>query len=131
MTDSNSLRVLLVEDSPLDAFLIRSTISKDGPPPFELLHVERLSEALALLERERIDVILTDLNLPDGTGSEAVRAFAGKPIPTVVLTGDDDPELEKRLMTEGAAGHLCKDKVTSETLWRAIREAIEGRPAPR
>ena len=126
---NRSLSVLLVEDSPLDAFLIRSTITKESPPGFSLVHVERLAEALALLAERSFDVILTDLNLPDGAGSETVRAFANQPMPTVVLTGDNDPELERRLMDEGATGHLCKDGLSAAALWQAIHQAIERKAA--
>ena len=63
------LRILLVEDSPIEAHLIRSIL---GSTSFQVTSVDRLSDALAVLRSSAIDVILLDLNLPDSRGSETL-----------------------------------------------------------
>src|SRR4051812_16652754 len=85
------LRVLLVEDSPIDAHLIRSILRS---PAFQVTAVDRLSEALAVLRSSEIDVILLDLNLPDSRGSQTLDTVLDEAGGTaiVVLTGNGDEE---------------------------------------
>ena len=55
-----TIRVLLVEDNPGDAFLVKEFLSEVGTTQFELVHVVRLGEALERLAQERFDVVLLD-----------------------------------------------------------------------
>ena len=91
MGDS-TVRILLVEDNPGDARLLRETLRDAEGLPFELTHVERLDEAIQRLETQAFDVLLLDLSLPDSQGTDTVkRMTAVAPhIPVVVLTGTDD-----------------------------------------
>jgi phosphoserine phosphatase RsbU/P len=121
------LRILLVEDNPGDARLIRELL-RDAPSlPFELTHVARLDEARAHLAGAEVDVILLDLSLPDAHGLESVTRtleFAPR-IPIVVLTGLDDEATALGAMQAGAQDYLVKGQVESGVLTRAIRYARE------
>ena len=71
MTDP--IRLLLVEDNPGDAVLLRETLREvGGKDQFTLTHVTRLDEALQKLSGQTFDVILLDLSLPDAHGLETL-----------------------------------------------------------
>jgi len=121
------MKSLLVEDNPGDARLIRAFFEDDADAAVGLLHVERLSEALDVLVRERVDVVLLDLGLPDSQGLDtfaSLRAVAPA-TPVVVLTGLDDIELSLRALREGAQDYLLKGQVDEKMLMRSLRYAIE------
>ncbi len=123
-----AIRILLVEDNPGDARLIREMLADAKPAAqFRLVHVERLDEALLKLKENWFDVTLLDLTLPDSQGLETVgRIYEREPtVPIVVLTGFEDESLGLRAVQVGAQDYLIKGKVNSYFLVRSIRYAIE------
>ena len=100
---------------------------KERPGSFALTHVLRLGEALILLKKGGIDIVLLDMGLPDGHGLDTVRrAHAIAPgIPLVVLTGLDDEALAVEAMKEGAQDYLIKGEIENRALPRALRHSIE------
>lgn len=119
--------LLLVEDSPTDARMIYEALTAAPSTQFTLVHVERLSVALARLGEEQFAVILLDLSLPDSLGFDTIRHVQARApqVPIVVLTGLDNEELAIKAVQEGAQDYLVKGKVESRTLVRALRYAIE------
>ncbi len=126
MTDSGELSILLLEDSPFDVFLLRTNLARLFGAGFSLLHVERLKDALTLLRKNPVDVILTDLNLPDSFGPETVRALVrdAKGIPVVALVGDNTPGLEEELMHEGTSGQVSKDEINTPVFDEVISRTL-------
>jgi signal transduction histidine kinase len=126
---ANAVRVLMVEDSTGDAPSLREMFSGEKPGSFELNHVVRIGEAEVHLAKDRADIILFDMGLPDGTGIDNVRrAHAMAPgVPMIVLTGSDDEALAAEVMKEGAQDYLVKGQIESRALPRTIRHAIERR----
>jgi DNA-binding response OmpR family regulator len=124
---SRQLRVLLVEDNPGDADLIRDLLSRDGSTTFEVTHTLRLETALGLVAAEDFDLVLLDLSLPDSAGVETVRAVRQRvpDIPVVVLTGQDDERVGLAAVHEGAQDYLVKGQVTGALVSRVLRYAIE------
>ena len=124
-------RVLLVEDSPGDAALIERALRQAKGGPYELHHVESLSELLAFLASHTVAVALVDLSLPDSDGLETLRQTqaASPKLPIVVLTGLDDSEAAERAVRCGAQDYLVKGKAAPETIDRSIRYAIERKNA--
>ncbi len=130
--EKDSIRVLLLEDNPADARLVRemfvdAAADKLIPSSFELTNSTRLSDALKALQKDPFDVILTDLELPDSRGLETflkVRSKAPK-TPIVVLTGLTDEAIGVKAVQEGAQDYLVKGQVDSHLLVRAIRFAME------
>ncbi len=120
-----SIHVLLVEDNPGDARLVRELI-RDAPD-LSIHHVGDLAEGLAHLAAGNVDVVLLDLGLPDSTGMDTLRAVLGSAlgVPVVVLTGQDDEVIGRLALREGAQDYLAKGKVDEGSLARAIRYAIE------
>ncbi|HKP74684.1 MAG TPA: ATP-binding protein [Longimicrobiaceae bacterium] len=127
MSQPPPLRILLVEDNPGDARLIRETLRDAGSLAFELAHADRLAAALPALEAGAADVALLDLSLPDAHGLETVnRALAAAPgVPIVVLTGLDDETVAVQAVQAGAQDYLVKGQVEPGTLARALRYAME------
>ncbi|MGB8521404.1 MAG: EAL domain-containing protein [Candidatus Acidiferrales bacterium] len=123
-----SLKILLlVEDNPGDARLLRWMFNEQGLSNMELTHVERMSEAERHLAERAFDVVVLDLGLPDEQGLGAVRrAHAAAPrVPLVVLTGSDDESLAAQALQEGAQDYLIKGQIDTRGLLRAIRHAVE------
>lgn len=119
--------VLLVEDNPGDAELIRELLVDAAGPAQEVVHVSCLKDAEAPLRELAVDVVLLDLRLPDGNDIECVRtvrSYASE-IPIVVLTGVvDDVNLAFSCIENGAQDYLSKQSANREGLWRAIGYAI-------
>ena len=127
MTTKSMKILLLVEDNPGDARLLREMLNEQGPQQTELTHVQRLSDAEKYLAENAVDLILLDLGLPDAHGLGAVRrAHACAPrVPLVVLTGMDDEVLAAQALQEGAQDYLIKGQIEARSLRRALRYAIE------
>jgi two-component SAPR family response regulator len=84
-------RILVVEDEPLTAFENENVLADAG---YEIVAtVDDLNEALAVLEREEVDLILSDVRLRDDqTGIHLARAARERGVPTLFATGHSDPE---------------------------------------
>ncbi len=81
-----------------------------------------------VLARERLDVVLMDFILPDGTGAEATRAIKARwPAARVIMLSSvgDDPTILDSIQA-GADGYLTKGTTTAEGLVQAIRDAHAG-----
>jgi len=124
-------RVLLVEDNPGDAVLVRVMLRSALNDGFEFAHAELLSEACEQLERDGAACVLLDLSLPDAQDLEAVtRIQAAAPdVPIVVLTDLDDERLALNAVQEGAQDYLIKGRVDDVLISRSIRYAIERKRA--
>jgi signal transduction histidine kinase len=133
--------VLLVEDNPGDAELLRMLLEEaedaphDDEPPGDdaaplrtaVRWVTRLRDARAALAEAPAHVVLLDLSLPDARGMDTVAQMraAAPTLPIVVLTGLDDEALAVRAMRAGAQDYLVKGTVTGAGLRRALRHAVE------
>ena len=119
--------VLLVEDNPGDARLIRESLTDQGENTFELETADRLATALRRLSAGGIDAILLDLALPDSKGRETFnKAKAQAPtVPIIVITGLGDEALALKMVQEGAQDYVTKMDLNGSVLSRAIRYAIE------
>src|SRR5580658_3865786 len=119
--------ILLIEDNPGDARLVRETLNEQTPHYTELMHVGCMSEAENYLAGHTVDIILLDPGLPDASGLEAVRrAHAAAPgVTLVVLTNLDDESLASEAMQEGAQDYLVKGQIETRGLLRALRYAVE------
>jgi diguanylate cyclase (GGDEF)-like protein/PAS domain S-box-containing protein len=127
MSNKTISTLLLVEDNPEDARLLREMLADEGLQRVELTHVESMQEAEKHLASHAVELILLDLGLPDAQGLRAVqRACAAAPhVALVVLTGLDDESLATRALQEGAQDYLIKGQIENRPLLRALRYAIE------
>lgn len=122
-----TIRLLLVEDDPTQALLLRETLAEASAVRVDLTHVERLSAAFECISTARFDVVLLDLGLPDCQGLDTFLRMqthaAGVPI--LVLTALDDEALAVKAVHAGAQEYLVKGRVDGDLLVRALRHAIE------
>jgi diguanylate cyclase (GGDEF)-like protein len=120
-------KILLVEDNPGDARLIKEALSEIAKLRFELVHCETMAQALDFCSYGGPDVVLLDLGLPDAQGLETVRGLRGAApqTPLVVLTVRDDEELAAQSLHEGAQDYLPKAGINGALVWRAVRYAVE------
>jgi two-component system cell cycle response regulator len=120
-------RVLLVEDSPVQARVVAAQLEQGWDSPDSTTIASSLATAIAALERDAFNCVLLDLGLPDADGLEAVkRVRATAPgVAIVVLSGQEDETLALLAVREGAQDYLVKGRVDHNHIVRAIRYAIE------
>ena len=130
MSKQSLTHILLVEDNPADARLIREYITEQSWPNLDadaptIDHVERLAEAREALTDE-VDLVLSDLGLPDSSGVETLDQLlaVGASAPVVVLTGLDDERVGVDAVEHGAQDYLVKDDISPRLLQQTLRYAI-------
>ncbi len=128
-----TLRVLLVEDNPGDADLVKEALSESNGTQFAVTVVTCLADALAALRRSQFDLVLLDPGLPDCQGIETYgRLRAAAPdVALVVLTGDADEEKGRAAIKLGAQDYVFKGEVSAHLLTRAMHYAVERGNAER
>lgn len=124
---SQEITVLLVEDNPGDQRLIQEQLREVDRLRFATIVVGSLKEALHEANRQTIDAILLDLNLPDSHGLETIDTLITEAldVPTVVLTGIADEEIGIAAIQHGASDYLTKDQIGPEMLRRAVVYAVQ------
>jgi len=117
--------VLLVEDDRAHAQLITQFLKNCGACG-DVAHCSRLTSALALLQAQTFDVVLTDLDLPDAPGVDALEQLqrAAPDAALIALCGSDDG-LRVKLLELGAQDSLVKGRFDRETLRMHLQQAIE------
>jgi len=122
-----AIKVLLVEDSRLEAEIAKRLLEDNPHFDFTVPHAETLDEAVKLLAREKVDVVLLDLFLPDSQGLDTLSRIYGliPEIPIIALTGTDDEKVALEAMKMGAQDYLIKGQTDEIMLVRGIRWAIE------
>jgi signal transduction histidine kinase len=127
-SDANQrLTILLVEDNPDDAQLLRRNFAEAEGVHFELEHVDCLRFALQRLEQGGIALILLDLGLPDASGLDGLtRLHVAVPhVPIVVLTGLQDEEVALAAILAGAQDYVVKGQMDHSLVVRTLRCARE------
>jgi sigma-B regulation protein RsbU (phosphoserine phosphatase) len=121
-----STRVLLIEDNPGDADLIRLRLIESSSP-LDVSCAQRLSDGLDSIAQLRPSVVLLDLNLPDSQGAETFRKVLAKApdVPVVILSGQDDEGMAIKALHLGAQDYLVKGAYGHGELDRAMRHAME------
>jgi len=127
----NSYNLLLVEDNPADSDLIKEYLEEDQDLKYSVIETQTLTEALELLGRKNIDVVLLDLSLPDSSGLDTVRNLLSDfpMIVLIILTGLKDHQVALQAVRFGAQDYLEKDQLTPMLLHRSISYAIERKKA--
>ncbi len=105
-------KVLLVEDSPTQAVEIRLLLEEGA---HEVTHVGNGKLAIDVLETEPIELVVTDLEMPEMNGLELVEAMRidFQHIPAVLVTARGSEELASKALQKGAAGYVPKNHLQS------------------
>ena len=120
------IRIVLVDDQTLVRQGIRSLLELAGDVAI-VAEAGDGDEGIAVILRERPDVVLLDLRMPKKGGVDVLRALqsAGSLPPTIVLTTFDDDEALLDAVKAGARGYFLKD-VSLERLIEGIHEVAAG-----
>jgi len=125
---SEPLRILHLEDSPLDADLVSATLAEDGLVA-EIVRVDNRPAFEGALRSAAFDVILADYNLPsfDGCSAQLLAAEMRPDTPFIFLSGSIGEELAIERVRAGATDYVLKDRMARlpSAVRRALAEAAE------
>ncbi len=112
--------ILLVEDDEDDYVLAREKLQLSFGADVRLDWVSSWDEGLAAIGDASHDIYLVDFRLGARTGLELVRAASerGCSKPIILLTGEDNPDIDREAMEAGAADYLVKGQITADQLSR-------------
>ncbi len=121
------ISILVVEDNPGDAQLIRYSLEEVGRGEIRIRFASTLADAKLKLLAERFDAVLLDLSLPDSVGINTVNeAIATRDdVPVIVLSGLSDEDVAVQAVQAGAQDYLVKGYGDGPLIRRAILYAIE------
>jgi PAS domain S-box-containing protein len=124
---NGTIKVLLVESEESDYALIKDLLSRTRGAKFELLWVQDFVAAGYEMAGMDYDVCLLDDRLGKESGLDLVRQtlLLGSNAPLIMLTAQDEYQLDLDAMRAGVADYLVKSGLTSQLLERAIRYAME------
>lgn len=107
-----SYSILIVDDSLPMRSVIKKTIRAAGYGQSEFLEAANGKEALTLLKKNWVDMVLTDHNMPVMNGLDFIRAVKADPllktIPMVVISTESNESRIKEFLDSGAVGYLAK-----------------------
>ncbi len=102
-------RVLITDDEPITRMLVKLLLEREH---FDVLEAVNGRQAVEIAVRERPDLLLIDLNMPEMDGYEAIarlrRDFTLATLPIVVLTSEEGPGVERRVLELGADDYMLK-----------------------
>lgn len=119
-------RIVICDDHPVFRGGLAAALGAE--PAFEIVgETGTLAELRTLLAEVRADLVLLDIDLPDGNGADAVAELASRAT-VVMISAHDEPNVVRRAMQDGAAGYIRKDTDPPELL-RLVHRAAEGKTA--
>jgi DNA-binding NarL/FixJ family response regulator len=119
-------RLLIVEDAPLVASGLRSTLEED--PSNEIVgSVGSVAAAKAMLDQADVDVVVVDIRLPDGTAFDLMKRVAegDRAMRFLIVSSFDLAQYVEAALHLGASGYVLKTAPTSEIL-NAVRTVAAG-----
>lgn len=122
--NSRSDKILVVDDSPDNVFLIKTILEEEG---YTVSTAENGASALAQLEASPCDLVLLDLMMPGMDGYEVTRRIRGNAamqqyIPILLITAHDAPNVAKGL--DLGADDFIRKPVTVDELLARVRSLL-------
>jgi CheY-like chemotaxis protein len=115
--------VLIADDSKTSQLLVKTTLQRI--PDLAFLTAGDGREALSLLQSEHVDLLVTDINMPEMDGIELVRRVREKPdtraLPILIITAKGEESAREKGMTLGANGYILKPLSGRELTSLAMR----------
>ena len=122
-------RLLIIEDSPATRLFIRTAL-QNAYPHLECLEAENGYDALKILPGSHVDLIITDINMPDINGLELVSFLKNHPhyahLPIIIVTTEGRDDDRRRGLSLGAEAYLVKP-FEPEILVRTIDDLCRRR----
>ena len=125
-TAGSSTTILVVDDQePIRTLLFRA-LTRTG---HSVLAADDGQMALSLLDRERIDLVLSDVDMPNLSGIELLRELRerGRSVPVVIITGQPTVEAAVECMKGGAFDYITKP-FALDRLYAIVNAALKGMP---
>lgn len=124
--DPLHIKLLLVEDDEDDYFFFEDLLDDFQSIQFDLDWADTYDKGLEAVQRHQHDIYVFDFRLGSRTGLDLLEEVValGHRIPIILLTGQEDREIDLAAMTAGATDYLVKGMITSALLERSIRYAI-------
>jgi len=113
------MSVLVVDDDPMSVRLIVRILESGGFG--KVIFTTSSAEAIQICDRERPDLMLLDLTMPDPDGFAILKELAGRGVESpriLVLSGHEHPAIERRAVDLGAEGAIAKTAGRDEILER-------------
>jgi diguanylate cyclase (GGDEF)-like protein/PAS domain S-box-containing protein len=131
MATAETLRILLVEDDEDDFVLTRSMLQAQHRASYEVDWEPTYSSALSAIRTGRHDLYLVDYRLGERNGLDLVREAwkSDPPAPVIMLTGQDDYEIDLQATELGVTDYLVKGTLDAPGLERTIRYAVRQHQA--
>ena len=118
------VRVLLLEDDPLSVEIVAGYLRSISFAEARFHSCRTLAEALEYLKNAEVDLVISDLHLPDSAGARTIEALAQQVgCPVIAITSDLTPRLREATIAAGAYDFLPKVELTQGTLTRLMRLA--------
>lgn len=125
------MKVLIADDDRVYATQLSGRLKSLG---FDVAVAADALQASTAVLRNPPDVVLLDIGMPGGTGTEVLKRLKGSPmtwrIPIVVVSGNEDPEVEKTVRALGVEGYFRKPADFAE-LHEAIVQLLTLRGSAR
>ena len=124
---NSKINILLVEDNPADIKLLKVYLKDIYGDDVIFSTALSLNEAINKVERNKFDVVMLDLTLPDSSGTETLTKLHHciPETPIIVLTGMENTNIGINVVKMGAQDFLEKDEVSEKSLKKSISYSIE------
>ncbi len=120
-----AVRVLLLEDDPISEEIVGTYLRRIAGEEAQLLRAGTLADALALLAQSEVDLVVSDLHLPDTEGAATIEALVrAVTCPVIAITSAREDELRDATLACGAYDFLHKSELTEAALTRLVRLAV-------
>lgn len=122
----DNLRILLIEDSPLQQLLLKTVLGGTQIESYTLKVSNTFNKGFKRLKANRYDLLFLDLHLPDISGFNGLRQIQSTfdNLPVIIMTGTYDRTIEEKAMKEGARVYITKGEYTSQTIEQAIQSCL-------
>ena len=122
------MKILIVEDSESEAFLIETLFRSNDGFAGGLLHVADIDDARCHLENGGFDIAFIDHFLGAETGTSLIRSAGGRRCltPMVLMSGNVSPEVEAEALAAGAMDYIDKDLLSSALLDRTVKFVLKN-----
>jgi DNA-binding NtrC family response regulator len=137
MNTERPYKILLVDDSESDRAIYAGYLLTDESFDYQILEAETLEESWEVWRSQLPDLVLVDLNLPDGSGLELLEVINKKDLknlspkcPVIVITGQGNERIAVQAMKLGARDYLIKADLTADVLGNCVKNALnQGTPS--
>ncbi len=123
------LSILIIDDCPEDREMLIRYFDQMTQRTFRIIQTDSGEEGWKICQKEKLDCIFIDYQLPDLDGLEFIELLGKEEeqrfLPVLMLTGQGNESVASEAMKCGASDYLVKSKLTSEGLFRAVTRAIE------